>query len=390
MLKEEMGKPAIRRTSEFRDTVLIALMGKSPAVLTETLYGLSEEEPAVLPSRVVVVTTTRGRMVLKPALFGDGAWERFRNMLLRKVGEEGGELLRFGPADDCIRVVPAHARDRNIGDIRTREDHLALSDYLLEIVRGFTEDESLDLVVSIAGGRKTMGALMLSIMALYGRLQDRVLHVLVDEPWDTVPGFLYPGCPGVFHDPETGDRLDSRAARVHLADVPFIPLRYLFHEEFKKLGGGYLSMMESARRRVASLNLDLLVECDLQKGLLLIDGNELPVTPLEFAYYAIFLQRAADEKAPLTQYAELDQAMNELASAWSDPEDFGHWTHAVLEANFDSLEDPRKLAYSLRKRMSEIGLEPWQVDRLVPRRGRLSIDLSPDCIQMKPKPADRP
>ena len=40
-------------------TVLIALCGLSPAVITETVWALAHESPAILPDRVIVLTTRR-------------------------------------------------------------------------------------------------------------------------------------------------------------------------------------------------------------------------------------------------------------------------------------------------------------------------------------------
>jgi len=39
------------------ETILLAVTGMSPAVLTETIWALANEAEPVLPDRVVVVTT---------------------------------------------------------------------------------------------------------------------------------------------------------------------------------------------------------------------------------------------------------------------------------------------------------------------------------------------
>lgn len=44
--------------------VLLSVTGQSPAVLTETIWALAQEQPAIIPHRVVVVTTTEGRATL--------------------------------------------------------------------------------------------------------------------------------------------------------------------------------------------------------------------------------------------------------------------------------------------------------------------------------------
>jgi CRISPR-associated protein (TIGR02584 family) len=50
----------------------------------------------------------------------------------------------------------------------------------------------VSLHVSIAGGRKTMGFYAGYALSLYGRAQDRMSHVLVDEKFEKGINFYYP------------------------------------------------------------------------------------------------------------------------------------------------------------------------------------------------------
>ncbi len=49
-------------------TTLVAVSGMSPAILTETLWALGQEEPPVVPDEVVVITTSAGEADLRHAL----------------------------------------------------------------------------------------------------------------------------------------------------------------------------------------------------------------------------------------------------------------------------------------------------------------------------------
>ena len=51
--------------------VLLALLGMSPAVLTETVWALAHENPPILPDRIGVITTRPGRDKIKKILFDD-------------------------------------------------------------------------------------------------------------------------------------------------------------------------------------------------------------------------------------------------------------------------------------------------------------------------------
>ncbi len=156
------------------EVILFCLVGLSPAVVTETVWALAHEAEPVVPDRVIVCTTTMGRALLNERLFAGGQWAEFVRRLEAHAGVGVGDRLRFGPVGESVRVVPAFARDRELADIVSTEDNHAVADFLLENLRPFTENAGCTVVASIAGGRKTMGALLLSAMALLGREGDRV------------------------------------------------------------------------------------------------------------------------------------------------------------------------------------------------------------------------
>src|SRR5437867_6362232 len=51
------------------ETILLAVTGMSPAVLTETVWALAQEEPPRIPNRVLVITTAAGRQCIEKELF---------------------------------------------------------------------------------------------------------------------------------------------------------------------------------------------------------------------------------------------------------------------------------------------------------------------------------
>jgi hypothetical protein len=64
--------------------ILFAILGKSPAVLTETVWALALEKPPLIPDRIFVLTTVAGRDVLKQVLFDNGGWFQFMKLLRQK------------------------------------------------------------------------------------------------------------------------------------------------------------------------------------------------------------------------------------------------------------------------------------------------------------------
>jgi CRISPR-associated protein (TIGR02584 family) len=70
-------------------TVLIAVTGGSPAVLTETVWALARETPPVIPDSVVVVTTAVGAQTLHSRLLSPrpdwrkkSVWQALREIIL--------------------------------------------------------------------------------------------------------------------------------------------------------------------------------------------------------------------------------------------------------------------------------------------------------------------
>ncbi|MBM4260794.1 MAG: TIGR02584 family CRISPR-associated protein [Deltaproteobacteria bacterium] len=151
--------------------LLIALCGLTPQVITETLWALAHQRPAVVPHEVKVVTTDSGKAACERLLFG-------------KKGKLASYLREYAPSRK-IRCGPATvitlkgADERPLHDLRTQRDNLAVADHLAAIIRGLTALPNTRLHCSVAGGRKTMGVLLATILQVYGRPDDRLYHVLV-------------------------------------------------------------------------------------------------------------------------------------------------------------------------------------------------------------------
>jgi hypothetical protein len=61
-------------------TILIAGMGTSPAVLTETVWALAHQEQPVVPDEIVVITTKSGKEALRAEVVSGApsVWERIK------------------------------------------------------------------------------------------------------------------------------------------------------------------------------------------------------------------------------------------------------------------------------------------------------------------------
>ena len=361
--------------------VLLSLVGQTPAVLTETIWALAHQSSPCIPDRVVVVTTKSGGEKLTKKLFAEKCWAGFK-VALAESGADLSNKLRFGPIPDSIRVIPNAQRDRELDDIRSLEDNEAVAEFLMEVVRGFTENDSIRLVVSLAGGRKTTSALLHSVMTLLGRAQDTITHIIVEEPWAFHPDFLYPGCDGTFIDPQSGETISSREAQLYLTEVPFVPLRYLFKRDLQRSAGSYLQLVQQLRARALNIDNELTVVVDTEAGELRINERVVRLSPNEFLFYLFFARRAAAGERPIESFAELDGALESLRTEFLRKDDFGHWAGKALPSTFDANEDSRKWASNIRTTLRKNEFDSMQIDRLVPRRGYLAIEIPAEQIEV--------
>lgn len=237
------------------DVYVLALVGNSPAVLTELAWHLIQ----VQHKRIVgfEVWTTHGgdssgdRALgrLYPGLVGN-PWERLR----AQVGPDRlPPLPATGwpapPAEDDFRAG-RHRRfsvgwlrdaQGRMDDVRTAEHaeilEVALHERLQLLQRSLPAD--LPLIGSLAGGRKTMSASLQSAFALHARGGDRLTHVLLRaeiEQLCVAPkgqprrAYWFPDDPGpTLADEGTlieGHHIPA-AEQVEVYDVWFPPLRQL-------------------------------------------------------------------------------------------------------------------------------------------------------------------
>jgi CRISPR-associated protein (TIGR02584 family) len=377
------------------DPVLMAVMGISPAILTETIWALAHEPEPIIPRRVIAVTTLEGRKRVErlftplPRFGGRAPWDALRDALAAKGIDVEGRL-RFGGTPDDLRVITAwdaaSGRTRELADLRSAADNESAAEYLLDQVRQVVENPDTQLIASVAGGRKTMGALLYACLTLAGRETDRLTHVLVNEPYESLSEFYFPGQPGG-RLPHGEVAVAPEDARLELADVPFVPLRNLFRRELGRPAGGFSRLMESCREEVrarAGKSLRLTVEtrhCRLD-----VNGCEVASSPREHVLLLFLARRAAQGMTAFPDYKaaldHLDAYRQEICD--SRPKaDLADWRHnRQLNDKFDA-EDVRKLVSSLRLKLRRGGGDAALLAACLPERGRFSLELEPGMVVLK-------
>ena len=357
---------------------LLAVVGLSPQVITETLYTLVVlNQPAFIPTHIEILTTTEGRQRTIETLLGPttGAFFSFCRDY---------NLTSLPSALTAERVVVISNRiGDKLEDIRTADDSGAAADAIVARVRSLTEDADSALHVSIAGGRKTMGFLAGHALSLFGRPQDRLSHVLVEDRYMTLPDFFYPPPQAQLLPNRDGFMPTIKGGGLTLADIPFLRLREHLPPTMLAKSRSYMETIA-----LAQAVLDPALEIDTPRRIVRFGGRVVHLPPAEFAWLAWMATRRCDLALPhggalhWTEATPADvlQHYAELAPV----RDVARMRRALAEDGLKTLFEQRTAKVN---KLVRDGLGPAAVPYLLQSdgcrpRSRTGLTLSPDRIRI--------
>jgi CRISPR-associated protein (TIGR02584 family) len=285
--------------------ILLCVTGLSPQIVTETVYALARTvEPAWVPTEVHVATTARGADMVRLNLLSSEPGH-----FARLCADYGLAGIAFG--DEHIHVL-RDASGQALDDIRTPRHNEIAADLLTDLIRSLSADDDAALHVSLAGGRKTMGFFAGYALSLFARPQDRLSHVLVQEPYESHPEFYYPTPrQKVIQLRDGRGTLDAAAASVWLADIPLVRLRGGLPRRLLDGSSTFSAAVAAAQRQFAEPELVI----DLAARRVRAGGVEFDLPPQPLAFLSWFARRAADGQPPLERPrgADADYAEQFLA-----------------------------------------------------------------------------
>ena len=278
--------------------LLLAITGSSPAVVTETLYGINKRGDA-WPDEIKIITTAYGEQKAWEGLHQAGHLQALCEMLDKP-------LIPF--TRDDILVVP-DANGQPVEDARSEEDHEALANFIMAKVRDFTVDDYTSIHASIAGGRKTMTFYLGYAMSLFGRHHDCLSHVLVTEGYES-SDFYYPTRDDQWFVGFKGQKLNAKEARVTLTDIPFIRQRSLVPELLKEVQShlnfrtlvDLVNLGEQPARLVLHLHLkEQRLDVMIKPGKSLLTSIHI-ANPLHWALYVLIAEDSMKDKGQRGNY----------------------------------------------------------------------------------------
>lgn len=344
-----------------KKTVLVAVVGTTPSILTETAWALAHRDVPVVPDEVVAITTKNGKSRLAETLLEGGVWNDMLACLKREGIDVEGRLV-FGSAS--IHAIP-DARGYEIDDLRTGEDHLRAADFMLAQLRQFTEDCGTELHVSIAGGRKTMSALMFSCMTLLGRDCDKVYHVLLPTELEggSEPPFYFPKKGTRYKSLLTGKNHAGASLKSELFEVPYVRMRGWYQEKFKTIPPSYRTLVSKVQSSAPPAIIWPEIEIDAWNGWVTLNGHQVAMSRPCFALLVMLAGGCPVRELHGRLLALHGAKGNGVANCdW-----LASFQEGTLFSNADYAEDLTKTMSNLRKSLSAAGFT--DVESLVPKRG---------------------
>lgn len=266
--------------------ILLCAVGLTPQIITETLYALVVERGERIDEVRVITTLAGKRRVLDELL--DPERGKFHAFCRDYPAETGAICF------DETRIALLHSRDgRTFDDIRTADENEHAANQLCETVRELTDDPSVTLLASVAGGRKTMGIYVTAAMQLFGRLDDRLFHVLVNEDFESHPEFFYiPPAPRTLEIRDRqGNIVGHRSttdARIHLADIPFVRVRGIASSWIPDRSTRYTEIVASAQDELDMLEAAREVRIDLKRRRVSVLNRSAQLPVRSFFTYVLF------------------------------------------------------------------------------------------------------
>ncbi len=265
--------------------ILFSVAGGTPAVITESLYGLLTR--GIDEGDIQILTTSFGRRAMQVLLEEDGQVAAFN----RAYG------TRWAIAYDHIEALtrePSRPGDTQLGagpqpldDLRTTPDNLTAANRIVARVRTLTEQDDCVLHASVAGGRKTLGLFLYQAMSWFARPQDDLSHVLVAEHFEQDRGFFFP-------DPANRAHHDI----IDFSLLPFVRMRGLMPELWQDPSYQYEDLVQLSQIHLNDTVPEPSTVIQFQQvdgqHLLIVDDYPLArLTPLAAGLY-LFLCRHAN------------------------------------------------------------------------------------------------
>lgn len=377
-------------------TVLIAVSGLTPAIITETVWALARETPPTIPDQIIVLTTETGRARIAEQLFGEERlWERLRAALLGPRHAEDPRL-DFDCTPDRVKVFHRRVGTRRlpITDLASLADNKAIADALVDELWQHTSKPDTRVIASLAGGYKTMSALCLSAMQLLANSGDRVTHVLVGGGYDKAsPGFFFPEQPQQRLVGPSGPLQAAAAAnKIQLIEVPVIPLRRWFEDLLHTKPPSYDVLLSQGAAALhtshaADLHLALgpivLPPGAKSRHFAVINDHRLHLSTDQFAYLRFFAERSVAGQPAFERAVDVIEELAAWLTTVRTREPRFYRMSEAFDAGTFTADSLGKRLSDLRTFLKQSSPPAQRLAALLPGKGHWTLQLPPAAIELQ-------
>lgn len=273
--------------------ILLAIEAYSPQTITEALYALTQtESPTFLPDAIHLITTIRGRDVVRQALIYDGWLARLCKDYRIPFRTE---QLHFHLITD--------AQGEPLWDVRSAQDNEYAADFISHQVQHFTSDPDTTVRVLLSGGRRSMTYYIGYALSLFGRPQDKLQHVLVEDCYFFLSDFYYPPPQSSWQIDRDGESFDAAQVEVLLADLPWLRLRDGLPQQLLAGKRSFSATLAAAQHQLTPPQVQL--DCQHTPPKLYCANQHIPMPPVQLAFYVWMLKRC-QAQAPAIHWSDTE------------------------------------------------------------------------------------
>lgn len=359
-----------------KKNILICVTGLTPQIVTETFYCLTVQKKIKI-DELYIITTKRGRdVVLGNDTAAHTPKSLLKNELINLCKKYKIKIPVFDNNDK--HIITAKEESLELSDIRTDKHNVLFPNKVCEFISRLSSDQTSTLYCSISGGRKTMGVHLAFALSLFGRENDKLLHVLTSEE-NEFKGFF------------PVNKIQDSV--LQLSEIPFVRLRSLLSENITKdnfFQKKYDEIVSITQQRLKVLS-------DPGKFILRVETKEfqfndsrLSIEPLIFTIYFKFVEMKLENKNALTNSFIQDEFhhcvrdfMIEKYNRFYDDKTSGWWNKGFHKITYPIFEKITKINKSISNLIADPVLAEQFKISSERSYGRTSYSIKADKVKFK-------
>ena len=255
--------------------VLLFSTGLSPQVVTESLYFHTQINKIKVDS-IFIITDSTGEKLL------DNLFDWYKKFLI-----EYSIKYKINFSHNNVLIL----KDKNnvpLIDLKTIDDNDAAVSQIFNYMCKLSNIKDSRLIVSVAGGRKSMSVIVGQALQFYGKKHDILTHVIVDDS--------IIGCPNFFYPTKESDiikfknkQFDSKYIKIHLDEIPFIRLRGILETINPEKNKSLTSLIKVAQKQI-DLNKKIQINIDNKTNIKINDKIVKMPSKVKSIYILILIE----------------------------------------------------------------------------------------------------